>query len=70
MAVSTTDLSQLRSESSQAYPHNMSSLAAENRTMKATIARLGHVKLVDFQTSKFVRPETVLYELDGKTRRW
>lgn len=70
-SVATTDLAALRSESpTAAYPHGLRSLAAENRTMKATIARLGHIQLKDFSPSKFVRPETVIYELDGVSRRW
>ncbi|KAL3147581.1 hypothetical protein ABBQ38_014634 [Trebouxia sp. C0009 RCD-2024] len=38
--------------------------------MDATLKRLGTVELKAMESSNFVKPQSVMYELDGKQRRW
>lgn len=38
--------------------------------MADNVMRLGSVSMVEFEVSKFIQPQTVFYELDGKGRRW
>jgi hypothetical protein len=55
------------------YPYGLRSLSAEHNpggTMAATLRRLGRFKLVPPPgPSKFVEPETAMYELDGAPER-
>ena len=38
--------------------------------MAGNLERLGEVAIVEFEESKFIQPQTAMYELDGKMRRW
>ncbi|DBA77716.1 TPA: Nudix hydrolase 14, chloroplastic [Trebouxia sp. C0005] len=38
--------------------------------MEATLKRLGTVDIKEMDKSNFVKPKSVVYELDGKRRRW
>lgn len=51
------------------YPHGLVSLSKAS-TMADNLKRLGSVSMVEFEVSKFIQPQTVLYDLDGKGRRW
>lgn len=56
------------------YKHGLQSLSAEGNpsgTMAKAMQRLGTVSLQPMPgESKFVKPESVIYEMDGKQRRW
>ncbi|KAL4857064.1 TVP38/TMEM64 family membrane protein [Chlorella vulgaris] len=52
------------------YRHGMTSLS-QGVTMAETLRRLGpEVELAEMQGSAFVKPQSILYQLDGKPRRW
>ena len=55
------------------YPYGLRSLSAEHNpggTMAATLRRLGRFKVVPPPgPSRFVEPETAMYELDGAPER-
>ena len=38
--------------------------------MEDTTKQLGHVHIADYTESKFVTPQSVMYELDGKPKKW
>eukprot|EP00879_Flechtneria_rotunda_P028448 GHRR01030559.1.p1 GENE.GHRR01030559.1~~GHRR01030559.1.p1 ORF type:complete len:254 (+),score=69.74 GHRR01030559.1:160-921(+) len=55
---------------SRYYPYGLISLSPDTSTEKV-IQRIGKkFELVALEDSPFVRPASVLYELDGKRRRW
>lgn len=52
------------------YPYGLQSLSP-GTSIDKVLARLGSFREVPIEpTSQFVRPASVLYELDGKERRW
>lgn len=51
------------------YPHGLISLSDTSK-MANTCQTLGAVRLQEFTPSNFVKPRSVMYELDGKERRW
>lgn len=51
------------------YKHGMTSLSGV--TMGETLRRLGpSLELTPMQQSAFVKPHSIMYQLDGKPRRW
>lgn len=52
------------------YPHGLKSLSPQGKRMDAIIQELGHVCIQDFEVSKYVKPESVYYEIGGSQRRW
>ncbi|KAK9807069.1 hypothetical protein WJX73_000022 [Symbiochloris irregularis] len=56
------------------YRHGLRSLSAENNasgTMEKAMQRLGSVALQDMPgPSNFVKTQSVMYDMDGKQRRW
>ena len=74
MSVASKDmdaLSHLRAvNEGDLYPHGMVTCSPAPKRMLATISRLGPVRIVDFEASRYVKPESIYYELDGKSRRW
>lgn len=52
------------------YPHGLKSLSPQGKRMDAIIQELGHVRIQDFEVSKYVKPESVYYELGGSQKRW
>jgi hypothetical protein len=52
------------------YPHGLISLAVPSKRMPNMIQSLGTTSIQEFQESKFVRPQSVFYELDGHQKRW
>lgn len=68
----TSDLAVIKAipSAEKMYPHGMTSLSEPPKRMAAMIENLGHVEIQEFQPSKFVRPESVYYELHEEKRRW
>lgn len=67
----TMSYAQLRALATEAeqYPHGITSLSDRSK-MANTVQQLGHVSIEEFQPSNFVKPQSVMYELDGAKRRW
>ncbi|GAB4816171.1 hypothetical protein N2152v2_003217 [Parachlorella kessleri] len=51
------------------YPHGLVSLTQEHR-MADTVKRLGKVRVEPLQASRFIRPSSIFFEMDGMERRW
>lgn len=68
----TSNLSALKALPSHEamYPHGITSLAIPSKRMPQMIEHLGTTSIQEFQESKFVRPQSVFYELDGEQKRW
>jgi hypothetical protein len=65
---STSDVHALPSDLEQ-YPHGLVSLSSKTKMANIT-KRLGHVSIQEFKPSKFVKPQSVIYMLNGTSRRW
>lgn len=52
------------------YPHGLTSLAIPSKKMPSLIQSLGTASIEEFQESKFVKPQSIIYELEGEKRRW
>ncbi|CAL5228647.1 g11815 [Coccomyxa viridis] len=65
---------ELAYQNEQFYPHGLKSMSKEHNpggTMEKTLQRLGEVDIIPPPgPSKFVAPQTVMYHLDGRQRRW
>ena len=48
------------------YPHGLVSLTQEHR-MADTVKRLGKVRVEPLQASRFIRPASIYFEMDGKS---
>lgn len=70
MAATTTDIHKLQAFTCDPYPHGMRRLSSAHTSMETAISRLGHVALEEFKPSRFVKPQSVAYWLDGHRRRW
>lgn len=64
-------MSSAHASESEWYRHGMTSLS-QGITMSDTLRRLGNSELqvVPLERSAFVRPQSILFQLDGKPRRW
>ncbi|KAK9833690.1 hypothetical protein WJX74_002880 [Apatococcus lobatus] len=51
------------------YPYGLRPVQGEGK-MEATVERLGKISTAPMQESRFVKTHSILYELDGKERRW
>lgn len=72
MKLETSSLAALRALPSHEsmYPHGLISLAIPCKRMPEMIGDLGTTSIQEFQESKFVKPQSVFYELNGEKRRW
>jgi hypothetical protein len=71
-AMQTSNLTALKALPSHEamYPHGLTSLAIPSKRMPNLIQSLGTTSIQEFQESKFVRPQSVYYELEGQQKRW
>lgn len=72
MQLQTSNLAALKALPSYEvmYPHGLSTLAIPSKRMPQMIENLGTTSIQVFQESKFVKPQSVFYELNGEQRRW